>query len=57
MFEKEQNSEELNKTMRVISDKHAVLSYDKEETNNVQLEEGIYQQINLIKLEDLNDVL
>jgi len=30
------------------------LSEDNEETNNIQLEEEIYQQINLIKLEDLN---
>ena len=35
MFEKEQNSEELNKIMSIISDKHDVLSGDNEETNNV----------------------
>ena len=40
--------------MGAISDKHDVLSDDNEETNNVQLEEEIYQQMNLIKLEDLN---
>ena len=40
--------------MGAISDKHDVLSYDNIETNNVQLEEEIYQQTNLIKLEDLN---
>ena len=54
MFDKEENSEELNKIMSAISDKHDVLSDDNEETNNVQLEEEIYQQMNLIKLEDLN---
>jgi len=33
-----------------------VLSDNNEETNNVQLEEEICQQMNLIKLEDLNVV-
>jgi len=55
-FEKEQNSEELNKIMGPISDKYDVLSNDNEETNNVQLEKEIYQQMNLIKVEDLNVV-
>ena len=54
MFDKEQNFEKLNKIMRVISDKYNVLSDDNEKTNNVQLEEEIYQQMNLIKLRDLN---
>ena len=54
MFDKEQNPEELNKIMSAISDKYDALSDDNEETNNVQLEEEIYQQMNLIKLEDLN---
>ena len=40
--------------MSAISDKHDMLSNNNEETNNVQLEEEIYQQMNLIKLEDLN---
>ena len=38
MFDKEQNSEELNKIMSAISDKYDVLSDDNEETNNIQLE-------------------
>ena len=54
MFKVEQNLEELNKIMNAISDKHDFLSDDNEETNNVQLEEEIYQQMNLIKLKDLN---
>jgi len=54
MFDREQNSQELNKIMRIIVDKQGILSDDYEETNNTQLEEEIYQQINLIKLEDLN---
>jgi len=54
MFNKEQNPEELNKIMSAISDKYDVLSDDNEETNNVNLEEEIYQQMNLIKLDDLN---
>ena len=54
MFEVEENPEELNKIMSAISDKHDFLSDDNEETNNVQLEEEIYQQMNLIKLRDLN---
>jgi len=54
MFEVEQNSEELNKIMSVISDKHDFLSDDNKETNNIQLEEEIYQLMNLIKLRDLN---
>jgi len=43
MFEEEQNPEELNKIMGVISDKHNILFDDSEDTNNVQLEEEIYQ--------------
>ena len=35
MFEKEQNSEELNKIMSTINDKHEVLSDENENTNNV----------------------
>ena len=54
MFEKELNPEELNKIMSVIIDKQGILFDDYEETNNAQLEEEIYQQMNLIKLEDLN---
>jgi len=54
MLDVEQNPEELNKIMSAISDKHDVLSDDNEETNNIQLEEEIYQQMNLIKLRDLN---
>ena len=53
MFEKEHNPEELNKIMSVIVDKQGVLS-ENEESNNTQIEEEIYQQMNLIKLEDLN---
>jgi len=53
-FGEEQNPDELNKIMGAISDKHDVLTADEEETNNVQLEEEMYQQMNLIKLEDLN---
>jgi len=52
-FGKEENSEELNKIMDAISDKHDVLFDDNEDTKSVQLEEKIYQQMNLIKLEDL----
>ena len=56
MSEKEQNSEEVNKIMGTTNDKCEILSEDNKETNNVQLEEKIYQQMNLIKLEDLNVV-
>ena len=54
MFDKEQNPEELNKIMSAISDKYGILPDDNQETNNVQLEEEIDQQMNLIKLRDLN---
>ena len=40
--------------MSVIVDKQGILSDDYEETNKAQLEEEIYQQMNLIKLKDLN---
>ena len=50
MFDKEQNPEALNKIMSVIVDKQGILSEDYEETR----EEEIYQQMNLIKLEDLS---
>ena len=40
--------------MGAISNKYDVLSDDNEEINSVQLEEEIYQRMNLIKLEDLN---
>ena len=54
MFDKELNLKELNKIMSAISDKYDILSDDNEETNNLQLEEEIYQQMNFIKLDDLN---
>ena len=54
MFRKEQNLGELNKIMGAISDKYDVLSDYNEATNNILLEEKIYQQMNLIKLKDLN---
>jgi len=54
MFEKEQNLGELNKIMSAISDKYDVLSDDNEATNIILWEEETYQQINLIKIEDLN---
>ena len=50
----EQNPEELNKIMGAVSDKHDVLSDDNEKANNIQLEEEIYQQMNFIKLDNLN---
>ena len=40
--------------MSVIVYKQGILSNDFEETNKAQLEEEIYQQMNLSKLEDLN---
>ena len=43
MLDKEHNPEELNKIMGAIVEKQGVLSNDNEETNNVQLEEEIYQ--------------
>ena len=54
IFDKEQNPEELNKIMSVIEEKQGILSDGYEESNNAQLEEEIYQQMNLIKLKDLN---
>ena len=54
MFDEEQNQEELNKIMSVIVNKQGILSDDYEETNNTQIKEQIYQQMNLIKLEHLN---
>jgi len=54
MFDKEQNGEKLNKIISIIVDKQGILSDDFEETNNTQLEEEIYQQMNLMKLEDVN---
>ena len=40
--------------MGAISDQYDILSDDNEATNNILLEEEIYQQMNLIKIEDLN---
>ena len=54
MFDKERNPEELNKIIGAMVNKQDILSNDNEETNDVQLEEEMYQQMNLIKLEDLN---
>ena len=53
-LKKNKNPKELNKIMCAICDKHDVLSNDNKETNYVHLEEEIYQQMNLIKLEYLN---
>jgi len=54
MFDKEKNSEKLNKIMSIMVYKQGILSDDNNETNYFQLEKEIYQQMNLIKLEDLN---
>jgi len=43
MSKKEQNPEELDKIMDAIVDKQEKLSDDNEETNNIKLEEEIYQ--------------
>ena len=43
IFDKEQYPEELNKIMGVIVDKQQVLFDENVETNNIQLEEEIYQ--------------
>ena len=43
IFDKEQNSEELNKIMSVMIDKQEILSDDYEDTNNAQVAEEIYQ--------------
>jgi len=39
--------------MRIIVDKEGILFDDYEEMKNIQLEE-VYQEMNLIRLEDLN---
>ena len=44
MFDKEQNSEQLDKMMDSITDKQKVLFDNNEDTNNIQLEEEIYQR-------------
>ena len=54
MFDKEQNPEELNQIMSITVDRQGILSDDYEEPNNARVEEEIYQQMNLTKLEDLN---
>ena len=43
MFDKEQNSEVLNKIMSAIIYMRGVLSNDNEETNIIKLKEEIYQ--------------
>jgi len=40
--------------MDIIVDIQGVLFDDNKETNNVQMEKEIYQQMNLMKLEDTN---
>ena len=54
MFDDEQNPKWLNKIKSVIVDKQGILFDNYEEMNNVQLEEEIYQRMNLIKFEKLN---
>jgi len=43
IFDKEENSEELNKIMSFILDKQGILFEDYEETNYAEREEEIYQ--------------
>jgi len=43
MFDKVENPKELNKIMGAIVENQYVLSNDYGETNNVQLEEEVYQ--------------
>ena len=54
--ELQEKSEELDKIMKAIADKLGMLSDANEEINNVQLEEEIYQQMNQVKLEDLDAI-
>jgi len=44
MFDPEQNAKELNKIIGAIVDKQKVPFEDNEETNNVQLEEEIFNK-------------
>ena len=42
--------------MGTIIDKQEILSDNNEETYNIQLEEEIHQQMNLVKLKDLDAI-
>jgi len=42
--------------MGAIADRQEVLSNDNEEINNTQLKEEIHEEVNLIKLMDLDDI-
>lgn len=56
LFDEEENPVELNKIMGIIAEKQIILSDDYEETNNILLEKEIYQQMSLIKLEDMESI-
>ena len=56
MFDEEQNPKKIIWNHERNSRQTRCRAEDNEETNDVQLEEKIYQQINLIKSEHLNVV-
>jgi len=54
IFDNEENIEKLNQITGAIAYKHEVLLDNSKETNYVLLRGKICQQINLIRLENLN---
>ena len=54
LYDIEEDPDKLNKIMAIISDKW--VASDEEEKNYTSIEEDLYQQMGLIKLEDLEFV-
>ncbi|XP_021722592.1 uncharacterized protein LOC110690074 [Chenopodium quinoa] len=54
LFEKEEDPDKLNEIMNLISEKGIASDNETEENNYVSLEEDLYQQMGLMKLDDLD---
>ena len=53
LFDKKEDPEKLNKIMKVITEKEDILDHEFEENNYVTIEDDLYHQMGLIKLDDL----
>ncbi|KAL2902531.1 ORF 1: putative Polyprotein CP [Bienertia sinuspersici] len=56
LFDKEENLDELNKIMTIIAEKRRKTNDEGEQENYTIIEEDLYQQMGLIKLDDLEFV-
>ncbi|XP_021728284.1 uncharacterized protein LOC110695343 [Chenopodium quinoa] len=54
LFDKQEDPDRLNDIMKIIFEKEIASDYELEENNYITLEEDLYQQMGLMKLDDLD---